>query len=435
MHPRSATTLAAALLLTAAVRAQGAAEEPASAEVPPLGPEATATLIHAYETSPEWAMKALVLLSLGRDWHPDGAGMVVAALKDRDHRLLPYGIETVLRASDRVIGAIGTRELVETLVEELQKAKNELVQERLLAALRRFASGVEAEDRADWRRWWRDARDGWTPAPWTPAGTVPGEGTVSSKTVDRAFDLRDAGLEVAFVLDTTGSMQRAIDSARDAIDDVSAILAGITPSLRLGLVHYRDFGDMSDGAKLLVPLTRNHRQVKDKLAGLVASGGGDIPERVEKGVEAALGREMKWTRTANRMLLVIGDAPPHVEVERELLDMVRRAYEHPFVTGKQPVTGGPSDLRPFVTSAIATGKGAEGAFAEIARAGGGIFTVLGDVRKVDGRRIANADGTVARTAPERIAEHVLLLSFGAAHEAQLRAFVDVFFRYRAAGAM
>ena len=43
--------------------------------------------------------------------------------------------------------------------------------------------------------------------------------TVGTSVLTRAFDLRDAGLDVAIVVDSTGSMQIAIDTARDAIAD------------------------------------------------------------------------------------------------------------------------------------------------------------------------------------------------------------------------
>jgi hypothetical protein len=167
---------------------------------------------------------------------------------------------------------------------------------------------------------------------------------------------------------------------------------------------------------------------------LVANGGGDAPERVEKGIETALGKEMGWDKEKNRMLLVVGDAPPHAETETELLAMVERAHNHPFAKGKGPVTGKAQPLRPFITSAIATNAAAKQSFDAIAQAGGGasVLLDLAAMKKVDGKPVGGPQG---RTAAQQIAEHVLLLSFGAGYEAQLRAFVDVFFRYRNAGAL
>lgn len=390
-------------------------------------------------------MKAIIMLSLGTDWHPDGSAMLVDAIEGRDKELVPFAVETVLAANERVRGMIATSDLMSALIGELG-VKNGLLRERVMAALSHLAPDAGCEGRAEWKRWWSRQREEWAPPAWQAVDVDHGGGTVTQRLVDRAFDLQAAGLEVVIIIDTTGSMQLAIDAARDAIDSVSALLAGVAPKLRLGLVHYKDFGDLGEGAKLLVPLTRDHKAVRKKLSKLVASGGGDIPERVEKGVEVALGRKTKWTKSANRMMLIVGDAPPHGNVEADLVAMVKQAREHPFSTGRKgPITGKAStgDLRPFITSAIATSPNAKPSFEAIAEAGGGMSVLLdltgrpgggrgGRPRGRGGRpRVAPAD---PRIAAERIAEHVMLLSFGAGYEAQLRRFVELFFRYRRAGA-
>jgi hypothetical protein len=196
---------------------------------------------------------------------------------------------------------------------------------------------------------------------------------------------------------------------------------------------------MSDGAKLLEPLTRQHKKVQDRLAKLIASGGGDAPERVEKGIEAALAKDVGWTKDANRMLLIVGDAPPHMDTMDDLLAMVKKAHDHPFAKGKAAVTG-PKDskVRPFITSALATSPAAMSSFAEIAKAGGGtaVRMELGPSRPGGEPRVAGERpaGTRAATAAEQVAEHVLLLSFGGANDGTLREFVRVFFAYRRAGA-
>lgn len=419
-----ATVLHALLALAGAAAAQ---ERPA-----PLGEAATATVVYNFEQAEHWAMRAIVLLTLGDDYHPAAAAILVAALRDRDVRLAAFGVEQVLRTGDRVAAAVAVPPLIDALV-ELLPTKNEHLRARTLQALARLLPASGATDAAAWRRWWSEHKAAHAAAPWTPVAAAPqAAGTVTQRIVERAFDLRDAGLEVVFVLDSTGSMQLAIDAARDAIDEVATILAGVTPRLRLGLVHYKDFGDMSNAARLLVPLTKDYRKVRERLDKLQAGGGGDIPERIEKGVEVALDPATGWSKGSNRMLLVIGDAPPHPEAEQYLLELVRRAYEHPDARGKGPVTGARKEgVRPFITSTIATNASVKGIFEQIAAAGGGTSVVLdlaAQRRTVDGKPVGRQ-----RTAGQRIAEHVLLLSFGAGFEAQLRVFVDVFFEYRNAG--
>lgn len=423
----------------------------AAPAIPALGKGATEVLANSYAQAEHWAMRAIVLLSLGSDWHPAGVPVVLDALRSKDERLVAYGLETLRGMDDEALRQVATAELVDELIGRQLDRKNKLFHQRLLDVLARALPDAKAADRRGYEAWWLLAKPGYAPPAWTPPPARTGGGTVASTAVERAFDLRDAGLDVAIVIDSTGSMQLAIDTARDAIDDVVALLAGIAPKLRLGLVHYKDFGDIGDGAKLLAPLSKDHKDVRDKLAKLVASGGGDMPERVECGFEVALGREMGWNKDANKLVLIVGDAPPHDESIELLLARVRGAREHPFEGGKGPVTGAPKKaVRPFVTSTVATNPAPKDVFARIAAAGGGVGVVL-DVPAPPGR------GAPPRPAPgkpadkpagkgadrhlppptaagaRQLVEHVLLLSFGGQHQAQLQRFVRAYFEFRDAG--
>jgi Mg-chelatase subunit ChlD len=436
MTERTAATVAVHALLTLCLAGAALAQRDGRslpqnpAQNPPptpaLGEAATNTLVHAFESADSWSMKAIVLLSLGNDWHPVGGKAVLAALTDKDARLRAFGIEALRRTTPQALASIATPELVEELVERTSKTKNEFVQKRVMEVLTRMLPTAGAKDRAAWQAWWSANAKTHVPAPWsTPDRTERGPGTVAGTIVERAFDLRDDGLEVAIVIDSTGSMQLAIDAARDAVDEIVAMLSGIAPKLRLGLVHYKDLGDMGGGAALLVPLTKDQKRVRERLGKLIASGGGDIPESVDRGIEVALEREMGWTRGANRMLLVIGDAPPHPAKHAALLETVKRAYEAPFSGGRGPVTGAKSKLKPFITSAIATNRQAKATFDEIAAAGGGASVVL-DVQ--------NASQGGPGTAVEQLVEHVLALSFGSQYQGQMKLFARTFFEYRTAGA-
>lgn len=439
-------------------KADAPAAAPAPA-IPALGKGATEVLANSYAQAEHWAMRAIVLLSLGSDWHPAGVPVALDALRSKDERLVAYGLETLRGMDDEALRQVATAELVEELIGRQLDRKNKLFHQRLLDVLARALPEAKAADRRGYEAWWLSAKPGYAPPAWTPPPAQAGGGTVASTAVERAFDLRDAGLDVAIVIDSTGSMQLAIDTARDAIDDVVALLAGIAPKLRLGLVHYKDFGDIGDGAKVLAPLTKDQKDVRDKLAKLVASGGGDMPERVECGFEAALGREMGWNKDANKLVLIVGDAPPHDESIEPLLARVRGAREHPFEGGKGPVTGAAKKTaRPFVTSTVATNPAPKDVFARIASAGGGVGVVL-DVPAPQGRgapprpapgkpadkgkeKDKPADKAADKGPPpppptaagaRQLVEHVLLLSFGGQHQAQLQRFVRTYFEFRDAG--
>jgi hypothetical protein len=237
--------------------------EPVPEPPKPLDRPMTEAIVRSYATAEHWALQAIVLLSLGNDFHPAGAAPVIAALNAEDERLRPYAIELLHGMETSKLASVATPEVVDAVVEFVSKEKNELLATRTLEVLARlFPSGPGAERKA-WKRYWQEARATYVRRPGNRARSRSGS---AGAFVERAFDLRDAGLDVAIVIDSTGSMQVAIDTARDAINDVVSLLAGVAPKLRLGLVHYKDVSDFSDGAKLVVSMTKKHDAVREGLA-------------------------------------------------------------------------------------------------------------------------------------------------------------------------
>lgn len=404
--------------------------EAAAQGVPPRDRRATERFVAYYEESDAWPVRALALLSLGSHWHPVGTPALCDALGGSDERMRPFGIEVLRRTRADVLRAVATEVVVDELL-DLCKSKHPMIRSRALEVVSTIAGDAPFEDRRDAERWWRQSqRAGYAAAPWPEIDGQAEQngGTTTEPLLDRALDLRDAGLDLVIVIDSTGSMQRVIDSAVQALDDVVAVLGDVAPRLRVGLVHYRDFEDMSDGADLRAPLTRNVSAVRKKLETLRAGGGGDTPERVEKGIEIALDPTTGWDPDANKLILLVGDAPPHVETEKMLLEMVRGARENPTLRrGRSlgPSTGARKALRPFVTAAISANQQADRPFREIAEAGGGIFATLGERRVAGGRPVAAAEPPSVA-----ITRHVLAGSFGSQWRDRIGEFVSIWFEYR-----
>lgn len=435
--------IAAALLISLCAAPTLCAQKPAepkaaAASAPvPLGEKGSATIANSYATAETWSLKAMAMLSLGPDWHPVASPCLLSALTDKDERLHIYALEQLRRTNDRVLGAVATREILDEIVGKLVESKIALVRKRAVELLERVLPGIDGSKPSTIARFWAQQRETYATKPWTAAESAGKEGgTVAGSILDKAFDLRDAGLQVAFVVDSTGSMQLAIDAVRDAISEIAAILGGIAPKLEIGLVHYKDFGDMGDPAEILAPLTKNVKSVRERLAKLRAGGGGDEPERVEHGIQAALDKRMGWDKEKNRMLLVVGDAPPHADAHDGALGLVRAAYEKPFQDPKRPTTGKQEKLKPFITSTIATSPRANPWFEQIAEAGGGrmVLMDMGGPRPDGSAPQSVAKPVSPAEAPELIAKHVLRLSFGSQFAAQIDVFVDTFFDYRRAGA-
>ena len=118
-------------------------------------------------------------------------------------------------------------------------------------------------------------------------------------------------IDVAFVLDTTGSMSEEINALRDTLEKVAASLGTVGIRPRVGLVEYRDRGDEY--------VTRTHQMTTDvkglqaRIATLQANGGGDTPEHVNEAVRVAV-RTLKFKpESVARLVFLIGDAPPHLD--------------------------------------------------------------------------------------------------------------------------
>lgn len=118
-------------------------------------------------------------------------------------------------------------------------------------------------------------------------------------------------IDVAFVLDTTGSMGDEIDVVKDRIVEIARnISAGRPrPDVRFGIVAYRDRGDAY--VTRTFQFSREIAEVQKTLRSLSAEGGGDEPEAVAEALHAAV-HELQWdfARSTARMAFLIGDAGP-----------------------------------------------------------------------------------------------------------------------------
>jgi hypothetical protein len=119
-------------------------------------------------------------------------------------------------------------------------------------------------------------------------------------------------LDLAFVVDATGSMGDEISYLQAEIENIAVQVAAQHPgvSTRFGLVMYRDVGDE------YVTRTFDFSSLasfKGHLLEQSAGGGGDYPEAAEAAMQEATTR-LTW-RGGNvaRVLFQVADAPPHVE--------------------------------------------------------------------------------------------------------------------------
>jgi hypothetical protein len=122
-------------------------------------------------------------------------------------------------------------------------------------------------------------------------------------------------IEVAFVLDTTGSMGGLIDGAKRRIWSIARRIGEgrPRPDLRIALVAYRDIGDAY--VTRTFDFTRDMDEVSTQLASFQAAGGGDGPEHVSAAMHDAVHRLTWSSGRALRMIVLVGDAPPHLDYQ------------------------------------------------------------------------------------------------------------------------
>ena len=129
-----------------------------------------------------------------------------------------------------------------------------------------------------------------------------------------AFSAARPRVEVAFVLDSTGSMGGLIEGAKQKIWSIanSIIAQKPTPEVRIGLVTYRDRGDEYVTEKF--DLTGDIDTVFKNLQSFVADGGGDDPESVNEGLNVAV-TALSWSadRDVLKIIFLVGDYPPHMD--------------------------------------------------------------------------------------------------------------------------
>ena len=188
--------------------------------------------------------------------------------------------------------------------------------------------------------------------------------TVADKSKDfyeRLERMRTFGLELCIVMDDTGSMRPVIHAARTGIQHLIARLRAFVPRFRTALVSYKD------APYFRIGLTQNVEKLERAFGKMAASGGMDHEEGVDKGIEMAIRKtEIAWSRDAYRVVVVVGDAPPHDADLPRLLRLLHQQkqdvlYEHPVV------------VHMISTSSLPVLH-----FPRIARAGGGQHLTLGD---------------------------------------------------------
>jgi len=118
-------------------------------------------------------------------------------------------------------------------------------------------------------------------------------------------------VDIAFVVDATGSMGDEIQYLQTELKDVIERIQAKNKTLtvNLGSVFYKDETDdyVTRKADFTANIAETIRFIQEQNAG----GGGDYPEAVESALDVAL-NQLKWSKKAvAKLLFLVLDAPPH----------------------------------------------------------------------------------------------------------------------------
>ena len=117
-------------------------------------------------------------------------------------------------------------------------------------------------------------------------------------------------IDVAFIVDATGSMADEIDFLKEDLKDIIKLVGQqCTAKVRTGTVFYRDKGD--EYVTKYSQFTSNVSDTAIFIDKQEASGGDDIPEAVDLALIESL-TSLDWdTHVRSRVAFLVLDAPPH----------------------------------------------------------------------------------------------------------------------------
>ncbi|MBP7478382.1 MAG: T9SS type A sorting domain-containing protein [Chitinophagales bacterium] len=134
-------------------------------------------------------------------------------------------------------------------------------------------------------------------------------------------------MDIAFVVDATGSMGDEIQYLKEEMQDViqKVQIQDQSLSIRTSSVFYKDFGD--DYLTKISPFTTNISLTSDFIKEQSAGGGGDFPEAVDEALAVGI-RDLNWSENARaRIIFLVLDAPPHQDKEiiKRIQDLIQEA--------------------------------------------------------------------------------------------------------------
>lgn len=139
-------------------------------------------------------------------------------------------------------------------------------------------------------------------------------------------DLRGRGLDVVLVIDATESMSPYIGQAKKRLHEIMNVVHGLVPKTRIGVVAYKDYGDdFGPKAVKSLPLSDDVGKARAFINDIIASGGGDFPEPINRALAVATNNKtMNWrSGSRKRVIILVGDSSCHSSGRKKALKYAR----------------------------------------------------------------------------------------------------------------
>jgi hypothetical protein len=192
-----------------------------------------------------------------------------------------------------------------------------------------------------------ELRSGWLTPGIDPSGTpMTGPGAIARldsevfATLEGYMQtLSGRSVDLAICLDCTASMSGELAEAQGGIDDLMLFVGDVVEELRIAIVGYRDRRDVFETRAW--DFTSILAEARGRLWQLSADGGGDGPESVYEALRLAY-TQLAWNPQHTRVLVLVGDAPPHVGYGARCAAMAedgarRELTTHIIQAGDEPV--------------------------------------------------------------------------------------------------
>lgn len=203
----------------------------------------------------------------------------------------------------------------------------------------------------------------------------------------------DNGLDLCFVVDTTGSMGDDIDNAKENMANILEHLAEKTENYRIALIDYRDFSSRSGYSvdypyQVQLYFTNNNADITAAIDNLDLGNGGDNEETVYSALMAAV--NLDWRSDAKKVIIILGDAAPldpepttNYTYETVLLALFHADISIDYSESDDRVVDGlDSSLINVFSIGAGASADAEDFFEEISASTGGSYASVDDASKV-----------------------------------------------------